>query len=103
MQKIVVFDFDYDGPWGKEMSEQMEGLAKDIANEKGFKWKIWTEKKSENVAGGVYLFENEKFANAYIKKHSSRLQGFGIKNISYKMYDINVPLSLIDNCKNSVL
>lgn len=103
MKKIVVFEFDYSGPWGESMSKEMEGLAKDIANEPGFLWKIWIENEKNNKSGGVYMFENESFANDYIQKHSKRLKGFGIDNITYSMYDINEKLSVIDNCINSVL
>ncbi len=93
--KIVQFDFAYKGPFGKEMAETMEGLAKSIAQEPGVIWKIWTENEETQEAGGIYLFENEQSALDYIKKHSERLQMFGISQVNVKMFDINKPLTAI--------
>jgi len=85
-----------EAPFGKEMSEAFKGLASDIACEDGLVWKIWTENAEVKEAGGVYLFADETNAKRYLQKHTARLQSFGIQNIRSKIFDINVPLSLID-------
>jgi hypothetical protein len=93
--KLVQFDFAYNGPFGKEMTEAMDGLANSITQEPGFIWKIWTENEETKEAGGIYLFENEPSALAYIKKHSERLQMFGISRVNVKIFDVNTPLTAI--------
>lgn len=93
--KLVQFDFTYPGPFGAEMTKAMDGLARSIAQEPGFIWKIWTENQATQEGGGIYLFADEESARAYIAKHSARLKGFGIADINAKIFDVNVPLSQI--------
>ena len=93
--KLIQFDFAYQGPFGKEMTEAMAGLAQSISQEPGLIWKIWTENKKTQEAGGIYLFENEATALAYIKMHSQRLKGFGISQVNVKIFDVNIPLTAI--------
>lgn len=96
MNFILQVDFPYNGPFGEEMSRAMEGLAQDIANESGLIWKIWTESKEQNIAGGVYLFDNKVDAERYLEKHEARLSSFGIVNIRSVIFETNDPLSRID-------
>jgi hypothetical protein len=93
--KLVQFDFAYKGPFGREMTEAMDGLAKSITQEPGFIWKIWTANEEAQEAGGIYLFEDEQSAQAYISKHSERLKTFGINQINVKIFDVNAPLTAI--------
>lgn len=93
--KLVQFDFAYDGPFGPEMAEAMDGLARSILDEPGFIWKIWTENQAEHEAGGIYLFADEKSARAYIAKHAARLKEFGIEAVNAKVFDVNGPLTEI--------
>lgn len=93
--KLVQFDFAYDGPFGSEMTEAMDGLARSIADEPGFIWKIWTENRAEREAGGIYLFADEPSARAYMAKHAARLGEIGIENVNAKVFDVNVPLTAI--------
>jgi hypothetical protein len=93
--KLIQFDFGYKGPFGADMVKAMEGLARSIAQEPGFVWKIWTENQATQEAGGIYVFKDEQSAQAYIKKHSERLKGFGIERVNVKMFDMNLPLSQI--------
>lgn len=94
--KIVQFDFPYPGPFGEAMSAAMDGLARDIAEEPGLIWKIWTENAASGEAGGIYLFRDEASARAYIDKHAARLRAFGITDIRAKLFDVNQALSLLD-------
>lgn len=93
--KLVQFDFPYTGPFGDEMAEAMEGLARSITEEPGFLWKIWTENAETGEAGGIYAFADAESASAYIKKHSARLEEFGITGIRAKVFDVNPKLSEI--------
>lgn len=93
--KLLQMDFKMEEPWGAEMSKAFEDLAKDISTEKGLIWKIWTE----NEAGGIYLFENEDDLDRYLEKHTARLKSFGIMDVNAKIFDVNVPLTLINRGK----
>ncbi len=93
--KLVQIDFAYDGPFGPDMTEAMDGLARSIPNEPGFIWKIWTENQTEREAGGIYLFANEQSAQDYIAMHTARLKEFGIEHVNAKIFDVNGPLTAI--------
>lgn len=93
MAALVHIDFPTNGPWREEMSTAYADLAHSIADEPGLLWKVWTEKESDGVAGGVYLFDTEDHARAYVDKHSRRLEGFGITGIRALVLDVNEPLT----------
>ena len=93
---LLQVDFPFTGPFGKDMSEQLTGLAQDIATESGLVWKIWTENEQEKRAGGIYLFDNRADAERYWAKHSARIAGFGITGAVAHIFAVNEPLSLID-------
>ncbi|MDX9715612.1 MAG: monooxygenase [Dissulfurispiraceae bacterium] len=95
--KLVQMDFKYTGPFGQEMAEAMQDLAASIAKEPGFLWKIWTENKENQEAGGIYMFADEESAKKYVAMHAARLKQFGIEQVNAKYFDVNVPLSKIDN------
>lgn len=97
MKKLLQMDFPYSGPFGEEMAAAMKELAESIAREPGFIWKIWTENAETNEAGGIYLFESEATAKAYLQMHSERLRSFGIPHVNCKVFDVNEALSAIDN------
>ena len=93
MAYLLQVDFPHDGIFGDEMSKAFADLAKDIAQEEGLIWKIWTENESTKEAGGVYLFKNESDAQRYLKKHTERLTSFGYTNIRAKIFSVNETLS----------
>lgn len=95
MAKLLQIDFPFSGPFGNEMTEAFKGLAISISEEPGFIWKIWTENESEKEGGGIYLFENEQSAKAYLDKHTARLKGFGVSDVNAKIFDVNEALSNI--------
>ncbi|WP_064603487.1 monooxygenase [Photobacterium sp. J15] len=96
MRKLLQVDFTYQGPFGSEMASQLKELAESINHEPGMIWKIWTESAKDQLGGGIYLFENEETAQAYLKMHSERLQKMGITNIRGIVFDFNESLSLIN-------
>ncbi len=96
MAVLLQVDFPFAGPWGKEMAAGMQALAASIAHEPGLLWKIWTENRNSGEAGGIYLFADAVSAEAYLQMHRARLLGFGIPVVNAKLFDINLPLSLID-------
>ena len=96
MKKLLQVDFDFAGPFGEEMSKKLVGLAESINNEPGMIWKIWTESQQEKLGGGIYLFENEAYAQAYLQMHSQRLKLMGVEEVRGHIFDINVPLSTVN-------
>ncbi|WEF26134.1 monooxygenase [Klebsiella aerogenes] len=94
---LLQVHFAFNGPFGDEMSTQLAELAESINHEPGFIWKIWTENASAQEAGGIYLFADEQTAQAYAKKHAARLQQFGVEEMFFKIFDVNLPLSHINH------
>lgn len=97
MKKLLQVDFDFTGPFGEEMANALVGLAESINKEPGFIWKIWTENQKDQLGGGIYLFEDEASARSYLKMHSARLKAMGVKEIRGQIFDVNMPLSTINN------
>lgn len=95
MHKLLQVDFPFSGPFGKEMTAALNDLAHSITEEPGFIWKIWTEKESLKEAGGIYLFESEGTADAYLKKHTARLKDLGVAEVRGRIFDINMALSKV--------
>ncbi|MGV0837872.1 monooxygenase [Mycolicibacterium thermoresistibile] len=90
---LLQMDFPATGPWGREMAEAYADLATDIATTEGLRWKIWTESRADQLAGGIYLFETREAAEAYAQMHTQRLAGFGVSNVRIVFFDVNVPLT----------
>ncbi|MBN2817297.1 MAG: monooxygenase [Campylobacterales bacterium] len=99
MKYLLQVDFPHQGPFGEEFTGAFTDLAKDIAEESGLIWKVWTENEATKEAGGIYLFDNLQDAQRYLDKHTKRLESFGYGNIRAKIFNVNEPLSLIDGAK----
>ncbi|QFU22510.1 monooxygenase [Shewanella eurypsychrophilus] len=97
MQKLLQVDFGFNGPFGDEMATMLTDLAKSINNEPGMIWKIWTESESKQLGGGVYLFEDETSAQAYLEMHTARLNEMGITDVRGLILDINQTLSKLNH------
>jgi len=96
MPVLLQVDFPYSGPWGEDMAQAMAGLAQSIAQEPGLQWKIWTENRDANEAGGIYLFADRANAERYLAMHRARLLGFGVPEVRAKVFEVNAALSAID-------
>jgi hypothetical protein len=95
MATLLQFDFPFEGPFGAAMAEALADLARSINEEPGFLWKIWTENAAAHTAGGIYLFADHGSAEAYLAKHTARLEGFGVSDIRARVFDVNETLSAI--------
>ncbi|MCV5388368.1 YdhR family protein, partial [Escherichia coli] len=62
----------------------------------GMVWKIWTESEKDKLGGGIYLFEDEDTAQAYLEMHAARLRKMGVVEVRGQIFDINVPLTTIN-------
>jgi hypothetical protein len=93
--KLLQIDFPFQGPFGSAMGEALAELAHSIGKEPGLRWKIWTEDATGGRAGGIYLFDDEASAAAYLAMHSARLASFGITGIEARIFDVNPELTRI--------
>jgi hypothetical protein len=93
MPTLLQIDFPMQGPFGAEMSAAYRDLAETIGRAPGLRWKIWTENEAERSGGGIYLFDDEPSARAYLEEHTARLQGFGVTDIRARLFDVNEPLT----------
>ncbi|EBP0115000.1 monooxygenase [Salmonella enterica] len=94
---LLQIHFNFSGPFGEDMTQQLVGLAESINEEPGFIWKIWTESEKNQQAGGIYLFESEETAQAYIKKHTARLKNLGVDEVTFKLFGVNDALTKINH------
>ena len=97
MATLLQIDFPLEGPWGDEMASAFSGLAEVIAQAPGLRWKIWTENPDEGLSGGIYLFDDDASAQAYLTEHTARLASFGITDLRAVMFQINEPLTAINH------
>lgn len=97
MPCVLQMDFPTEGPFGAAMADAFSELAESINDEPGFLWKIWTESRDTNEAGGIYLFASYEDAQRYLHKHTERLGGFGITDITSKIFEVNDTLSAINH------
>ncbi len=96
MAKLLQVDFEFHGPFGEEMSNTLVDLAQSINQEPGMIWKIWTESEKDKLGGGIYLFEYEATAQAYLEMHAARLRKMGVVEVRGQIFDINLPLTTIN-------
>jgi hypothetical protein len=92
---VLQIDFPMQGPWGDEAAGAFRELAELIEQTPGLRWKVWTENAETGEGGGVYLFDDETAAAAYLEEHRARLTGFGITDLRAKLFDVNEPLSAV--------
>ncbi|MGQ0601736.1 MAG: YdhR family protein [Anaerolineales bacterium] len=65
-------------------------LASDILNVPGLRWKIWLINVGQNTAGGIYLFDDESYTQAFLtsplmatlKNHSA------LANLRVRPFDV---------------
>lgn len=97
MTKLLQVDFEFNGPFGEDMANALVELAESINREPGMIWKIWTESAKDKLGGGIYLFEDEASAQAYLLMHTERLQQMGVGEVRGHIFDINQSLTAINN------
>ena len=65
-EKIVQINFRFKvSP--AEYDQMVSPLASELAAVDGLRWKVWLMNEAESEAGGIYLFEDEASANAYLE------------------------------------
>ena len=65
-------------------------VAQPIADVPGLRWKVWLMNEVEHEAGGIYLFESEAAAQAYLAGPivAALKSSPAISNISAKLFDV---------------
>lgn len=96
MATILQVDFPFQGPWGEDAVGALTDLANVIEQAPGLRWKIWTENEREGISGGIYCFDTEADARAYMTEHEARLTNFGISGIRAVFLDVNDGLTAIN-------
>jgi hypothetical protein len=73
-----------------EYEEAVIPLADAIAAVPGLRWKVWLINELTNEAGGIYLFESEAAANAYVEGPivAGVLKHPGLSHFSVKQFDV---------------
>lgn len=69
---LLQIHFNFSGPFGEEMTQQLVGLAESINEEPGFIWKIWTESE-KNRKLAVFTCLNPKKRRRLILKNTLRV------------------------------
>lgn len=95
MPTLVQFDFPMAGPWGEDMTAAFGELARLIEATPGLRWKIWTENQTTGEGGGIYLFDDDASAEAYVAEHTARLEGFGVTEIRARRFHVNEGLTAV--------
>lgn len=81
--------------WLSSLNRLLSRLIRNLV----FCGKVWTESEKNHEAGGIYLFTDEKSALAYLEKHTARLKNLGVEEVVAKVFDVNEPLSQINQAK----
>ena len=63
--KIVQINFKFNVS-SAEYEEAVSALVNEIAAVEGLRWKVWLMNESDSEAGGIYLFDDEATAMAYL-------------------------------------
>ena len=65
-------------------------LAKPISEVKGLEWKVWLHDPVKKMAGGIYLFKDEKSVNDYLngKIVSDIMKNPAVSDIDAKVFDV---------------
>lgn len=73
-----------------ELETAWLGAAQPIADTPGLRWKVWLMNEAEREAGGIYSFDSEGAAQAYLNGPivAALKASPGISNISAKLFDV---------------
>ena len=88
-QLILQVNMNYSIPRA-ELEDAWLGAAQPIADTPGLVWKVWLMNEVEKEAGGIYLFESEEAAHAYVSGPivAALKASPAVSNISAKMFSL---------------
>jgi len=81
----------------EELRQAFAPLAGEIAQVEGLRWKVWSMDEAEREFGGIYLFDDEAAANAYLAGPIVAQVGQhpAVSDISVKQFDVLEALSAV--------
>lgn len=65
-QKILQVNLRFSGLTRSELEQVWLPAARPLVDIRGLRWKIWLMNESEHLAGGIYLFDDEASAQAFL-------------------------------------
>jgi hypothetical protein len=88
-QQILQVNMNYSIPRA-DLETAWLGAAQPIADTPGLVWKVWLMNEQEKEAGGIYLFESEEAARAYVSGPivAALKASPAVSNISAKMFSV---------------
>jgi hypothetical protein len=88
-KKLVQINFNYDLA-REELNEGAKEFVHPVQQVPSLLWKTWIVNDQEQLTGGIYLFENEEAAKAYIEGPIiDQIRNSPVfKNLSIKLFDI---------------
>jgi hypothetical protein len=88
-QKILQVNFKFSIPRA-DLEAAFLPVAQPIADVPGLLWKVWLMNEVEQEAGGIYLFESDAAAQAYLAGPivASLKASPAVSNISAKLFDV---------------
>ena len=88
-QKILQVNMKFSIPRADLEAAWLE-VAQPIADVPGLRWKVWLMNEAEHEAGGIYLFESEAAAQAYLAGPivAALKASPAVSNISAKLFDV---------------
>ena len=94
--KILQLNFNFSVSKA-EYEQAGSQLAKQFAELGGLRWKIWLINEAEREAGGIYLFEDEKSAQAFLEGQlAAQVKAHkALSNLSVKQFDVMDELTAI--------
>lgn len=95
--KLLLISFDNPNATSEAGQRAAWERAHAIATQPGLIWKLWIRQPNTDRYGGLYLFENEASAEAYLD--SEIVAGIraipGSANFAIQWFDVNTQLSAI--------
>ena len=87
--QLLIISFNFSGP-PTEYVRAMKPLAGEFLNVPGLRWKIWLINEPQCTAGGLYLFDDSGYVQAFLS--SSLMEGLrhhpGLTDLQVMPFDV---------------
>lgn len=91
------------GPWGAQLEEASRQLARQLASSEGLLWQSWLENSESQRVALVSVFASRALAENFVQQHRTRLEELGVIEMETRLFQLNVPLSLLGRCPPAML
>lgn len=88
-KKILIINMKYHIPVDT-LAKDFMALAEPISKVAGLEWKVWLHDAEKKVAGGVYLFKDDKSVKDYLNGPivAGIMKYQGVSDIDAKVFDV---------------